>query len=139
MNSNTPPRRERSRSSILAQGMSSVWLTGSAMTVALLMIVGLLALVVILGGQTFWPRPLIEVQTSDGKTYLGEVTHDESYRPDSETFARLPPLARARAEAEVCEADGKARRRQFRTGNYQETGFGFKWISDFEIVAESQP
>src|SRR5438093_8903339 len=61
--------------SILAQGMSSVWLTGSAMTVALLMIVGLLALVVILGGQTFWPRPLIEVRSEEHTSELQSLTN----------------------------------------------------------------
>jgi phosphate transport system permease protein len=133
------PRRQRSRSSLLAQGTAAVWLTGSALTIALLMIVGLLALVLILGGRAFWPRAIVQVQTVDGKTYLGEVTHTETYRPTAESLAKLPPLVRERAQAQIDAAGGKAERRYFRTGNFEQTGYTFRWISDFEIVEESRP
>jgi phosphate transport system permease protein len=134
-----PPRRERARSSVIAQGLSSVWLTGSAMIVALLMILGLITTVLVLGGRTFWPGPLVAVQTSDGKRYLGEVMETNTYRPDTDLFDKLPPGARENARREVEENNGTARRRRFRTGNYRETGYAFKWVSDFEIVEEARP
>jgi phosphate transport system permease protein len=81
----------------------------------------------------------VEVKTFDGATYLGEVTHTETYRPSAESLARLPRLLRERAQAQLDEVGGKAERRYFRTGNKEETGRPFRWISDFEIVEESRP
>ena len=55
------------------------------------MIVGLLVLIVYQGGSTFWPSPVLQVRTVDGKSYLGDVTRDETYRPDSDVLDELPP------------------------------------------------
>ncbi len=90
-----PPRRQRAANSLLAHGEPSVWLTGGALAVPLTMIVGLLALIVYQGGITFWPTPVLQVRTVDGKSYLGDVTREETYRPDDETLNKLPPEARA--------------------------------------------
>ncbi|HEY2828041.1 MAG TPA: hypothetical protein VGJ04_10610, partial [Pirellulales bacterium] len=64
-----------------AHGAPLVWLTGGALATALAMIIGLLALVLYHGLQTFWPLPLRQFQVlADNAgdsvtktTFLGEV------------------------------------------------------------------
>jgi phosphate transport system permease protein len=109
------------------------------LVLCLLMIVGLLVLVLVEGGGTFWPGTLLEVKTHDGRTLLGEVVSDERYALDPIALEQLEPAARARAEAEMAAGDGKVRRRQLRTGNYELTGTHFTWVSDFELASESEP
>ena len=46
------------KSSLFARGESMVWLTGAALVVSIAMIVGLLAIVTVRGGKTFWPQRL---------------------------------------------------------------------------------
>jgi ABC-type phosphate transport system permease subunit len=132
-------RRARQANSLLAQGEPSIWLTGGALAVALLMIGGLLLLVVIQGGATFWPRPLVEIRTVAGKTYLGEVTRQESYQPAAEVFDALPEEVRDKARQDVANSGGSVRRRLLRIGNRELTGINHIWISDFEVAEESGP
>ena len=103
-------RRGGSRVTALsAHGEPMIWLTGGSLAVALLMIVGLLGLVVFEGFGTFWPGPVVEVRTTDGRVLAGEVSRVE---------------------------DG---RRLLRTGNYELTGEHFTLIGDAEVVEESEP
>lgn len=133
-----PVRRARA-TSLFSAGEAQVWLTGGALALCLLMITGLLLLVVVEGGKSFWPGPLVELATHDGRRLLGEVTRDERYRPEPLLLSRMDPASRARAEAEMRAADGTLRRRQLRTGNYELTGTHFTWVSDHEVASESQP
>ena len=66
--------RARSKSSIFAAGEPMVWLTGGSLAICALMVAGLLALVFWKGAITFWPQPVIKVETPDGRIYMGEVT-----------------------------------------------------------------
>jgi ABC-type phosphate transport system permease subunit len=136
----TPARRRRRLgNSLLAHGEPSIWLTGGALAVALLMIVGLLAFVFIEGITTFWPTAAVQITTQSGKTLLGEVTRTELYKPDETVFEALPPAEREAALAEAAAAGGMVRRRLLRTGNYDLTGSHHTWVSDFEIAGEELP
>ncbi|MFM8980597.1 MAG: phosphate ABC transporter permease PstA [Planctomycetia bacterium] len=133
-------RAPRVRStSLFSAGEAQVWLTGGALALCLLMITGLLVLVAAQGARAFWPGPLLELTTHDGRRLLGEVASDERYRIDPLLLARLAPEDRARAEAEMAAGDGTLRRRQLRTGNYDLTGTHFTWVSDFEVASEAEP
>jgi len=114
-------------------------LTGGALAVALAMIVGLLVLIVYQGSSTFWPSPVVQVRTVDGQSYLGDVTRDETYRPDGDVLDALPPEARARARVSLEQSGGTARRRLLRTGNFELSGTHFTWVSDFQIDEETRP
>jgi phosphate transport system permease protein len=134
-----PPRRPRvRRSSLFAHGEPLVWLTAGALVLCLAMIVGLLALVVVQGGSTFWPSRYVRIRTAAG-TYAGEVTRVETYRPGPEVLAALDADSRRRAEDELARSGGEARRRLLRVGNFELTGEHFRWISDFSIIEESAP
>ncbi|HUF79214.1 MAG TPA: phosphate ABC transporter permease PstA [Thermoanaerobaculia bacterium] len=126
-------------SSLIAAGEPMLWLTGGAMLVCLAMIQGLLALVAYQGFSTFWPRPIVRVETLSGGVLVGEVTRHDSYRPGDQAFRDLPPEESARAREAVAQAGGGALRRLVRTGNFDLTGEHFAWVSDFEITAESEP
>ncbi len=134
------PRKRRGRgNSLMAHGEPSVWLTGGALAIAIFMIVGLLALVVVQGVSTFWPVPVVQIKTVAGKTLLGEVTRTETYKPEPSVFDALPPGEQENAKAEAAKTGGVVRRRLLRTGNFELTGVHHNWVSDFQIEEEETP
>jgi len=60
-----------------AQGEPMIWLTGGALVVALVMIVGLLGMILYQGAGTFWPAPLQAIKTVDGRVMLGEISSSD--------------------------------------------------------------
>jgi phosphate transport system permease protein len=129
----------KSKTSVLAQGQPMVWLTGGGLVVCLAMIIGLLALVVYQGMGTFWPGHVFQLHTVEGERYLGEVIRVETYRPEASVLAALPEGARGRAQAFLDENGGQAKRQLIRTANFDLTQTRQHWVTDFEIVEESQP
>lgn len=132
-------RRGRSRSSLFAAGEPMVWLTGGALVICGAMVVGLLALVFYKGAETFWPTPLEKVTTPDGRTYMGEVTRIESYRPQETTLAQLPEDLAQRAAAAQAAGEGWVQRQLMRTGNYRLTQVHFRWVDEYEIADRTRP
>ncbi|HYB99519.1 MAG TPA: phosphate ABC transporter permease PstA [Candidatus Limnocylindrales bacterium] len=116
-----------------------LWLTAGALAAALLMIGGLIALVLVQGVSTFWPSKVMQIETSDGRRLMGEVTRVQSYRPSAAVLEALPERSRDRPRAALARAEGSAQRRLLRIGNYELTGEHFAWVSDFEIGSESMP
>lgn len=114
------PRRKRARVSLFAQGEPMIWLTGGGLAVALCMITGLLALILVNGIATLWPMPVPQFQTADGSIYIGEVTRDESFRSNDEKVRVL-------------------HRKLVRTGNYEISGEHFTWISSHDVKTETLP
>ena len=135
----TRRRSERRATSLLSHGEPMVWLTGGALAIASLMILGLLALVLWHGLPTFWPGPLVQVETHAGRTLAGEVSVTESYAPERSVVEALPESVRASAQSELERGEGRTRRRMLRTGNYDVSGSHFNWVSDLEIARESEP
>jgi ABC-type phosphate transport system permease subunit len=124
---------------LAARGEPLIWLTGGALAISVIMIVGLLVLVIYQGIGTFWPQPIIQIKTLDGHTYLGEVTRSQTFVPDNRSFASLPREAAERARAVVAGDDGKAVRELVRVGNFELTQSPFHWVDDFLIVDQSRP
>jgi phosphate transport system permease protein len=135
------PRRRTGRrtTSLGAFGEPMLWLTGGALAIALAMILGLLALVVFQGTSTFWPRTVWQVQTIDGRTFLGEVATSETYEPDPIVYDRLPEAQRQRAREHVERNGGQSSREMLRTGNFDVSGTHFTWVSDFEVDTRAAP
>jgi phosphate transport system permease protein len=133
-------RGPRRGTSLLAQGENMLWLTGGALAVCTVMIVGFLALVLYQGAATFWPVPVVEVAGEDGRVFLGEVTRTERFVPTPENVAAWSESARARYQREVtATGDARSTRRLIRTGNFELTGTHFEWIDDVTVVRESTP
>jgi len=135
------PRRtaRRAQSSLLGQGEPMVWLTGGGLVIALLMIVGLLALIVVQGVTTLWPRPVVRLTLDDGRVVMGEITREESYRPTSVQLDALSPTSARRARAEMEANAGMLHRRLVRVGNFELTGDHFQWVDHVNVVLEERP
>ena len=132
-------RDKRRATSLFAHGEPMVWLTGGALGLALAMISTLLFVVISRGLPTFWPQPVVEIATHDGQRFAGEVALSESFVIGPEALAALPADAAARARAALETSGGEIDRRMLRSGNYDLTGTHFRWVSDFEVAAESTP
>ncbi|NJL30409.1 MAG: hypothetical protein HC898_01580 [Phycisphaerales bacterium] len=135
------PRRGsvRSAASLLAQGEPLVWLTGGALMLCLVMILLLLALVLGQGIGTFWPVPLVQVTTHDGRILAGEITRTNMYQPRPEAFDALPEAVAADWQQRIKSSEGYAQRQLFRTGNFDLTRTHFNWVSEFEIKETTIP
>lgn len=132
-------RRGRSRSSLFAAGEPMVWLTGGSLVICGVMVAGLLSLVLWKGGATFWPAPVVQIETKDGRPYLGELTRSDIYRPESSVLETLPEDQLEAAQGQMERSDGWLDRRLMRTGNYRLTQQHFRWIDDYEVAEETQP
>ena len=124
---------------MLARGESMMWVTGGALAVCLVMIAGLLALIVLQGVSTFWPKPIIEVKLADGRAYMGEVTRTESFPLSEDLIATYPEPIALVASRQLEGGDGVAYRRLVRTGIFDVTNTHFRWIDDFATVSEKRP
>ena len=131
--------RARSKSSIFAAGEPMVWLTGGSLAICALMVAGLLALVFWKGAITFWPQPVVKVETPDGQIYMGEVTRFERFKPEPNVLEALSGEIADQAALETQASGGWADRRLFRTGNFRLTQNHFSWVNDFEVQFESEP
>ena len=125
--------------SLYAQGEPMLWLMGGALAVSLVMIIGMLLLVLVQGATTFWPTPIVKVDTVTGQSFLGEVTRSESFTPGETAFNGFTDEQRDAILAELEYGDGTARRRLIRTGNYDLVGTRFNWVSDFNVAEEVRP
>jgi phosphate transport system permease protein len=123
---------------LTARGEPMVWLTGGGLAVATLMIAGLLLLVLVNGTATFWPKPLKQVTTADGKQFLGEITRVETFRVPA---AELEELEKSNkdAAAKIRAEDGMGERELLRTGNYDLYGDDFKWVSLHHVTKTEAP
>jgi ABC-type phosphate transport system permease subunit/ABC-type phosphate transport system auxiliary subunit len=94
-----------------ALGEPMIWLTGGALVVSLVMIIGLVGMIVTQGLTTFWPRPIERVTLEDGSVFLGVPT-DRTLEP-AQTL--------------------------YRTGNRDVGGDPFRWVNDDTIASVERP
>jgi len=133
-------RRPRARTSLFAVGEPMIWLTGGALIVCLIMVIGLLFMICCYGLSTFWPHDVVRVTTADGGVYMGEITRSESFEPEQGRLDGLEPELLARVQEEIDASDSQlASRRLFRTGNFRLTQNHFQWIDDFLVEKEDLP
>ena len=132
-------RRPRSKSSLFAVGEPMIWLTGGALVICVVMVVGLLSLVFWKGATTFWPMPVDRFNTVDGRPYMGEITRHDTYRPALTAYESLPPEVVAQAEELLARTDGVSERELVRTGNFRLTQNHFRWVEEFEIANRDKP
>jgi len=138
---NTASARRRGRRGVtfFAEGEPMVWVTGGALAVALLMILGTLGYVLFMGTANFWPLPIVQVETVTGKTHLGEVTRYQTFIPSIANLEHFPDSQQLALRKQFAEEDGYASRKLVRTGNYDLTGTRFHWVSEFNITEETRP
>ncbi|QDU69916.1 phosphate ABC transporter permease PstA [Engelhardtia mirabilis] len=132
--SKAPGARRGRAHSVVADGQPMIWLSGGALAIGLIMIIGLLGLVLFQGLSTFWPRSVVELTTARGETFMGQVAEFDLYEPQEYEFANLPGALADVAHAEANTRGGEVSRWQLRTGNYEDTDTHFDWISQLSIL-----
>ncbi len=106
-----------------------IWLTGGALAVAVMMIVGLLLLVVYQGMSTFWPLPVERVVLYDGTVYLGEVAGAKLSASASAELAGLPDDLAEQARDRAA-AGGTLQQQNLRIENFELTNEHFVWVDE---------
>jgi phosphate transport system permease protein len=59
-------------------GEPFIWLTGGALALALLLVAGLIALILVNGLGFFWPKDVVRLTFSDGKEMTGQIVEREA-------------------------------------------------------------
>jgi phosphate transport system permease protein len=104
-----------------SRGEPMVWLTGSALGLCILMIVGLIGVILVNGLSFFWPQPLERLTLKDGSVVMGEVVHREAI-PNPGQPDHL-----------------KKHRVQLRVGNRDLYGIDFRWVDEADIAGRQTP
>jgi phosphate transport system permease protein len=106
---------------MLSRGDHLVWLTGSALGMCLVMILGMLLVILTNGLGIFWPAALEQVKLKDGSLLAGELTQRQVIPdPDQPTHPEKHRL-------------------QLKVGNRDLYGIDFKWVDEDQIAERTQP
>jgi len=105
----------------LSRGDHLVWLTGSALGMCLVMILGMLVVILTNGLGIFWPAALEQVKLKDGSLLAGELTQRQVIPdPDQPTHPEKHRL-------------------QFKVGNRDLYGADFRWVDEDQIAERTRP
>jgi phosphate transport system permease protein len=105
----------------LTRGDHLVWLTGSALGMCLVMILGMLLVILTNGLGIFWPAALEQVKLKDGSLLAGELTQRQVIPdPDQPTHPEKHRL-------------------QFKVGNRDLYGADFRWVDEDQIAERTRP
>src|SRR5262245_33780767 len=99
-----------------ASGEPFIWLTGGALAIALLMVMGLIGLILYNGLGFFWPARVMRVELKDGKVLTGPVVAREAI-PGTAGHHRI----------------------KIRVGNRDLYGADFVWVDEANIANRSYP
>ncbi len=114
-------------------GAPWIWLTGGAVTISLVAVVGLLALIAVRGFGHFWPAPIVETSYTlpDGSQMrlLGEIARSET----------LPATQIRESGIEIPEKERFVTRHLVKQGNRDLLGRDFVWYLDARMGERSTP
>ncbi|WP_217533743.1 phosphate ABC transporter permease PstA [Vibrio cholerae] len=113
-------------------GAPWIWLTGGAVSVSLIAVLGLLLVIGWRGLTYFWPAPLLQWQTPDGKTVVGQLYARESV-PVSHLKEMNLPIP------EKVQAAGLATRLNIKVANRDLYGSEFIALLEFETEFKGAP
>ena len=125
-------RVRRFSADLSATGEPALWGFGGALALGIILIAGFLMMVLYNGATTFWPKPIAQVELTDGTVIAGVERRGTIFRPD---MPRLAEDVRAEVEAN----DGFAYRTLYQTANFDLYGDDFQWVADFETQNVTQP
>lgn len=114
-------------------GKPWVWLNAGAVSISLVMVVGLVMLIAVRGLSHFWPADIKQITYQEpgfeAITLIGE-------KVDTET---VPAARLARTGVELPEGQEFAQRTLLKVGNRDYFGLDFRWINDPWIKEVSYP
>lgn len=116
-----------------SRGTPWIWLQASAVSLALIMVFGLLLLLATRGLAHFWPSPVEEWVLVDGageqRILLGQLHRSERVDAD-----------RLREAGQVIPEDARSEQRHLlKVGNRDVTGEDFIWVLDRNVVERQRP
>ena len=109
----------------------ATWLTGAALSLALLLIASLLVTIGARGLTTFWPGPIDRVDTARGETFLGVPVETERVEPSDADLRRMAELGVDAAE--------KIERTRYLVGNRDLGQQSFRWLPVYEVEEIDRP
>ncbi len=114
-----------------------LWLTGGALVIAILMIVGLIVFISINGLTTFWPTSIETITTHDKLQFMGEVFRAET---SVSRVADIPAdwSSDAQDRAKGILKKRPLRRFLLRCGNRGYKQGGFQWLDETLIQSRTQ-
>ncbi|MBT1445002.1 phosphate ABC transporter permease PstA [Shewanella sp. JM162201] len=115
-------------------GSPWIWMTGGAVSLSLIAVLGLLLLIAWRGLSFFWPADIYEWKLRDAKgvesTLIGEIYDRE----------QVPSERLITAGVEFAEPPGEfVTRYLVKTGNREFVGLDFRWVLETDIVSRSTP
>ena len=114
-------------------GEPMIWLNAAAVSVSLIIVVGLLALIAVRGLGHFWPKPVMEavysVPENPQVKIMGEIHEVESVSQE-----RLREMG-----LQIDTKDGWAERSLLKTGNRDIIGSDFAWIYNTFLDGQNYP
>jgi phosphate transport system permease protein len=102
--------------SFWSSGEPFIWLTGGALTLALLLVLGLIGLIVWNGMGFFWPKEVVRLTLADGTVMTGQIVDRE-------------PLPGKRNEHRI----------KVKVANRDLYGADFQWVDESRIVRRERP
>jgi phosphate transport system permease protein len=97
-------------------GEPFVWLTGGALTLALLLVAGLITLIVYNGMGFFWPKAVVRLTLSDGTVITGQLVDRE-------------PVPARRNEYRI----------KLKVANRDLYGADFQWVDEAQVAKREYP
>ncbi|WP_347988449.1 phosphate ABC transporter permease PstA [Methylomonas sp. AM2-LC] len=114
-------------------GLPWIWMTGAAVSINLILVIGLLTLIAVRGLGHFWPADIVEYRYQEGKS-------PETLIIGEDVASSLLAAAQARAAGhEVLDNGEYLLQHLVKTGNRDILGSDFRWIQDQYIVNQSTP
>ncbi|MFA0439992.1 phosphate ABC transporter, permease protein PstA [Vibrio sp. 10N.286.49.C2] len=113
-------------------GAPWVWLTGGAVSISLISVLGLLLLIGWKGLAYFWPAPLYQWQDADGKYLIGQV-----YSRTWMSTHTIPNASSVLPESVI--ASGKVERLSIKTANRDLYGMDFVSVLAPELYNQTTP
>jgi len=117
----------------LNSGNPWIWMSAGAVSLSLLMVVGVLGLVTSKGLVYFWPNDLVEIRyqasNESEQLLIGEIYDEEL----------IPTLRVREAGAEIETDDDYIWQYLLKMGNRDVTGSDFRWVLVDSFIAQSRP
>ena len=110
-----------------------IWLTAGAVSISMIMVVGLLGLIAVRGLSFFWPSEVHQFQYEEAPGKMVTVA-GEIYDSEIVTAARLKEAGTA-----VPEGVENVERFLIKTGNRDIHGLDFRWLNDIQIKSDELP
>jgi phosphate transport system permease protein len=114
-------------------GLPWIWMTGAAVSINLILVLGLLLLIAVRGLGHFWPADILEYRYQERQAAEESIIGEE-------VSTELLAAAQARAAGHEVPANSEYLvQHLIKTGNRDILGSDFRWIQDQYILNKSKP